>query len=311
MRRRSFLAVDCRHDGRGPRRPHRPAMAFLASGDGIEGTSIPPECCCSALDRDRKNWMRGKPTGVSSPPPWSQTVCLLPSRENDEILRLSPQPSGPGSSGPDSMPLQVHPRKTGVHCQVTQRVRLQQIDLRANKDSVVVDTFRTPGKYEVNMREAGEQGKDMFYRYTIDSSHFYVETGSQKRRNTVSISLNTESRRAIVNKAMDRLLMIERKPIEERIRAAHSGLRSCGRHSAMQESPWRSRRGIARKGTPRCALSPRQGRRSDSGGRMSVRHSFPETPSRRGTVWWWISPIEESFLLARWARSSGHRRSSW
>ncbi len=124
------------------------------------------------------------------------------------------------SFSPDSLPLQVRSGKLVYIVKSPQRVRLQQFDFGANRDIVLVDTFRTPGRYEVNINRSGDQGDEMYYRYTADSSHFYLQTGGEKRQNTVSIRLNTESRRAIVNKAMDRLFMIEQKPIEERIRPA-------------------------------------------------------------------------------------------
>ncbi len=125
-----------------------------------------------------------------------------------------------GALSPDSLPLQMHGGKLTYIVKSPQWVRLQQFDFGANRDTVVVDTFKNPGRYEVNINRIGEQGDEMYYRYTADSSHFYLQTGTQKRQQTVSVSLNTESRRAIVNKAMDRLFMIEQKPIEERIRPA-------------------------------------------------------------------------------------------
>ncbi|MGA9119759.1 MAG: HAMP domain-containing sensor histidine kinase [Bacteroidota bacterium] len=141
-------------------------------------------------------------------------------KENHGLPPLS-RSSRPGSSPPDSFPLRVAGGKLVYVVNSPQWVRLQMLDLGGDRDTVVVDTFKTPGQYEVNINHSGRPANEMFYRYSIDSSHFYVQTGGTQGRSEISLHVNGENRRAIVNRAVDRLFVTEHEPIERRIRSAH------------------------------------------------------------------------------------------
>ena len=127
-----------------------------------------------------------------------------------------------GSAGrvPGSVPVRLEQGKLVYSVGSPQRVRIQRFELGGGRDTTIVDTFRTAGQYTVNVGTSDRPGKDFFYRYITDSSHFVVESKSNGGFNTVTVTVDSARRRRIVNRALDLLFVGDREPIENKITPA-------------------------------------------------------------------------------------------
>ncbi len=141
-----------------------------------------------------------------------------------------------------SLPLRAEGNRVVYTVQSPQRVRLQRFDLGSGRDTVIVDTFKTPGVYEVHIDAHASHDAGYFYSYTTDSSKFYLQAGERQDHNAVPVS--SAGKEALVNRVVDRLIMGSQEPIERRVNPAlldsllSNGLREVG-------IPLRFARGVA------------------------------------------------------------------
>jgi two-component system phosphate regulon sensor histidine kinase PhoR len=142
-------------------------------------------------------------------------------RKGRTVVTVTTSSSGPGSqammSGLVALPLRSEGNRILYTVLSPQHVRLQLYDLASGRDTVIVDTFKTPGVYEVRAdRRVPQGGGDFFYRYTADSSQFYLRLGGAQDRASVSVSGG--GKRELVNRVVDRLIVAEQQPIERRLK---------------------------------------------------------------------------------------------
>jgi two-component system phosphate regulon sensor histidine kinase PhoR len=122
------------------------------------------------------------------------------------------------TAGLRSLPLRSEGNRIVYSVSSPQRVRLQLFDLATGRDTVIVDTFRTPGVYEVHADSSRSGGSDVFYRYTADSSQFYLRlSGTQER---TSLPASGRGKEELVNRVVDRLVVAEQQPVERRVKPA-------------------------------------------------------------------------------------------
>ncbi|HEX9007335.1 MAG TPA: HAMP domain-containing sensor histidine kinase, partial [Bacteroidota bacterium] len=146
----------------------------------------------------------------------------LPSK-TDSLALLGALPSGL---------LRTEGNRVVYTVQSPQHVRLQRFDLGSGRDTVIVDTFRTPGVYEVHVDARAPHNAGYFYSYTTDSSKIYLRVGDRQDRGSFSVS--SAGKEALVNRVVDRLIVGSQEPIERRVNPVlldsllSTGLRDAG-----------------------------------------------------------------------------------
>ncbi len=101
-----------------------------------------------------------------------------------------------------------------------QHVMIKVYDQTEGTDSVVVDTFRTAGKYEVDMGDLPLPGSRVMYMYRTDSNSalFQMHNGSQLL--PIGPGLNRTRKEDYVKRVVSNLVVAELEPIEDRITKA-------------------------------------------------------------------------------------------
>ncbi len=117
------------------------------------------------------------------------------------------------------MPLRVAGDSVIYRVDRPQRVQLLMVDLASSRDSVLVDTFKTRGSYTVGIK-SGVSAGGFFYKYSADSSTFYLQVGKGAHGPFTSPPVSGKNKEALVNKVVDRLVVAEQEPIEQRIKPA-------------------------------------------------------------------------------------------
>ena len=115
------------------------------------------------------------------------------------------------------MPLRVSGDTVYYRVESPQRVLLKMRDLAENRDTVLVDTFKTRGSYAIAVRTQ-KFADGFFYEYTADSSTFYVDAGKGARASFVSTPASGKEKQELVSQVVDRLVVAEREPIETRVK---------------------------------------------------------------------------------------------
>ncbi len=117
------------------------------------------------------------------------------------------------------MPLRLSGDTVTYRVDKPQRVQLTVVDLASSRDSVIVDTFRTSGSYTTTLNR-GKYANGFFYKYTADSSTFYLQVGKGTHGSVVSSPVSGKKKEALVNQVVDRLVVAEQEPIDQRIKRA-------------------------------------------------------------------------------------------
>jgi two-component system, OmpR family, phosphate regulon sensor histidine kinase PhoR len=117
------------------------------------------------------------------------------------------------------MPLRLSGDTVTYRVDRPQRVQLMVVDLASSRDSVIVDTFKTRGSYTATVNNV-KVGSGFFYKYTADNSTFYLQVGKGTHGSVVSSPMSGKKKEALVSQVVDRLVVAEQTPIEERIESA-------------------------------------------------------------------------------------------
>lgn len=116
-----------------------------------------------------------------------------------------------------STPLRLSGDTVTYRVDSPQRVQLMLVDLATGRDSVIVDTFKTRGSYAATV-SGGKHASGFFYKYTADSSTFYVQVGKGPRQAFVPPLGSGKQKEALVNRVVDRLVLAEQLPFEQRVK---------------------------------------------------------------------------------------------
>ena len=108
-----------------------------------------------------------------------------------------------GTNAPDA-PAHVQGNTFFYRVASPQRVRIQVINSAGN-DSVVVDTFRQPGTYELPIDTARAQSQGYYYRYATDSLTLVFSAGAKANRDIARGSTPAGDRSFILAQVVDDL----------------------------------------------------------------------------------------------------------
>ncbi len=100
-----------------------------------------------------------------------------------------------------------------------QHVTIRVYDRQAGTDRVVVDTFRAPGDYEVDLTKEQLDQRQLMWVYRSDSSSIVLESGSGFTFRSLSPLVSQSRKGDFVKKVVSNLMITELEPIEERIDA--------------------------------------------------------------------------------------------
>ena len=109
----------------------------------------------------------------------------------------------PRSSVPEA-PARVQGNLFIYHVASPQRVRILAVN-SVGSDSVVMDTFRQPGTYELPMDTSRAQSKGYFYRYATDSLTLVFSAGAKANRDIARGSTPVKDRSFILAQVVDDL----------------------------------------------------------------------------------------------------------
>jgi two-component system phosphate regulon sensor histidine kinase PhoR len=100
-----------------------------------------------------------------------------------------------------------------------QRVMVKQMDPAGVHDTTIIDTFRTPGSYQVRLPSPAGGRKGFMYRYRTDSLSLvvHIATGGAGSETTTGTIQSTRSKDLLVNRVVDRLVAGEQQPLERRL----------------------------------------------------------------------------------------------
>ncbi len=144
-------------------------------------------------------------------------VSVTTQLDEERISMRSDSASQPAVLKTRVMPLSVSGDTVHYRVETPQRVLLRMHDMAENRDTVLVDTFKTPGDYAIAMR-ARKFAEGFFYEYTADSSTVFVEVGKGGRASLVSPPASGKEKQELVNRVVNRLVVAEREPIETRVK---------------------------------------------------------------------------------------------
>ncbi len=99
-----------------------------------------------------------------------------------------------------------------------QHVTLKVVNLAGRRDTTLVDTFRLPGDYAVRVADSAMFHGEIVVKYVADSTSVMMRTVNGDVRDVTSGATLVQKRKDILGRAFDDLSILEREPLDKRIR---------------------------------------------------------------------------------------------
>jgi two-component system phosphate regulon sensor histidine kinase PhoR len=101
-----------------------------------------------------------------------------------------------------------------------QKITLRVADMAAGRETTLVDEYRSPGEYSVNIAGIRRPAGEFVVRYVADSSTVVMRTLNGDVQGVASSAQIGAKRTEILGRALDNLTLLEREPLAKRIRPA-------------------------------------------------------------------------------------------
>lgn len=115
------------------------------------------------------------------------------------------------------IPLRVSGNTLSYSVEAPQHVSIHVFDMLGRQDTTVVDTFRRPGEYNVQLNSDKYSKGEYFYKFTTDSASFVVQMMHGSPEGVINQEFRGDRREKVMRKMFDQIAIADHLPIEKRI----------------------------------------------------------------------------------------------